>query len=318
MAKSIYQLICDHISGDVLDPAFSLPEEDSDPAALHFAEGARDGIFVYHMAHSGLTAAQSREMGKALRAAAGDRYEEAEALMAAWTRECNVARSINQMHKYVLDYADRLDAGKMFHNARSFMLFSANAECVKAGIALMELYDLDERTKEIIRRLGLCEEFTLFAVWNMNGWENGNQEIFSLAQKVHGWGRIHAVERLQPETDEICRWLLLEGVRNDVMPAYSALTCWYKAEAEKVLFGKPSAEEYKGLAAIIGGLLDEGPVLGISELANAEEVLARFVEITPDCDPGPEEYAVIDAVKQWAENQGGSFLAIAAACSRIL
>ena len=126
MAKSIYQLICDHISGDVLDPAFSLPEEDSDPAALHFADGARDGIFVYHMAHSGLTAAQSREMGKALRAAAGDRYEEAEELMAAWTRECNVARSINQMHKYVLDYADRLDAGKMFHNARSFMLFSAN------------------------------------------------------------------------------------------------------------------------------------------------------------------------------------------------
>lgn len=318
MAKPIYQLICDHISDGVLDPAFSLPEESANPTALHFAAGARDGIFVYHMAHSGLTAGEAKEMGKALRAVAGDHFEEAQALLASWTRECRIVRAINQMHKYVLDYADRLDATKVFHNARSLMLFSANAECVKAGMALMELFDLDERTKEIIRRLGLCEEFTLFAVWNMRDWENGNQEIFSLAKKVHGWGRIHAVEYLQPETDEICRWLLLEGVWNDVMPAYSALTCWYKAEAEKVLFGKPSAEEYKGIAAIIGGLLDEGPVAGISELENAEEVLARFVAVTPDCNPGPEEYAVIDAVKQWAENQGGSFLAIAAACSRIL
>ena len=102
------------------------------------------------------------------------------------------------------------------------------------------------------------------------------------------------------------------------MPAYSALTCWYKAEAEKVLFGKPSAEEYKGIAAIIGGLLDEGPVAGISELENAEEVLARFVAVTSNCNPGLDEYAVIDAIKQWAENQGGDFLAIAAACSRVL
>ena len=85
-----------------------------------------------------------------------------------------------------------------------------------------------------------------------------------------------------------------------------------------MLFGNPSAEEYRGITDIIDGLLDEGPVPGISELENAEEVLARFVAVTPDCNPGPEEYAVIDAVKQWAENQGGSFLAIAAACSRIL
>lgn len=318
MPKSIYQLICDHIADGVLEPSFSLSNEITDSAALPFADGARDGIYMYHMHHTALTPAQSRGMGKALRVAATGGFEEAQGLLSAWTKECPIVGSINQMHKYVLDYADRLDASKMFHTARSLMLFSANAECVKAGIALMELYDLDERTKEIIRRLGLCNEFTLFALWNMRGWENGNQEVFSLAQKVHGWGRIHAVECLQPETDEISRWFLLDGVRNNIMSAYSALPCWYKAEAEKVLFGKPSAEEYKGIAAIIDGLLDEGPVTGISGLENAQEVLARFVEITPECAPGPEEYRVIESVKEWAENQGGSFLSIAAACSRIL
>lgn len=318
MPKSIYQLICDHVADGVLDPAFSLPMADDDPAALPFADGARDGIYMYHMQHTALTPKQSREMGKALRVAADGRFDEAQALLAAWTRECPVVGSINQMHKYVLDYADRLDASKMFHTARSLMLFSANTECVKAGIALMELYDLDERTKEIVRRLGLCDEFTLFALWNMRGWENGSQEVFSLAKKVHGWGRIHAVECLQPETEEISRWFLLEGVHNDIMPAYSALPCWYKSKAEKLLFGKPSAEEYKGIAAILAGLLDEGPVTGISALENAQDVLARFIELTPGCAPGDEHYRVIESMKEWAENQGGSFLSIAAACSRIL
>ena len=97
-------------------------------------------------------------------------------------------------------------------------------------------------------------------------------------QICHGWGRIHAVEHLKPDTEEIRHWLLTEGTINSVTNSYSALTCWYKSQAESILFGQPTPEEYKGITILIEGLLNEGPVQGISALKNAEQVLQRFLE----------------------------------------
>ena len=56
-------------------------------------------------------------------------------------------------------------------------------------------------------------------------------EILELAKKVRGWGRIHCVDFIEPENDEIKEWLLLNGVDNDVVPAYSALRVFEKAES---------------------------------------------------------------------------------------
>ena len=48
---------------------------------------------------------------------------------------------------------------------------------------------------------------------------------------------------VEPDTEEIRRWLLLEGTENDVMAAYSALTVWEKCGAEELLKGRPAPEE---------------------------------------------------------------------------
>ena len=192
-------------------------------------------------------------------------------------------------------------------------------ECVKVGLALLELFsEPEDRIKEIIRRLGLYDEFTIFSVWNMQKWENGNSEIFSLAQKTHSWGRIHAVERLEPETDEIRHWLLTEGTVNDVVNAYSSLTCWQKSGAEEILFGNPTQEDFKGIVTLVEGLLDEGPVPGISELENAESILLRFLELAPEYSPGINEYETILSVREWAEDEDVNLSSVSKAGDSVL
>ena len=47
--------------------------------------------------------------------------------------------------------------------------------------------------------------------------------------------KIKLLHQLMAEAEEIRKWILMEGVHNDVMPAYSALTCWNKSNAEDVL-----------------------------------------------------------------------------------
>ena len=48
--KSLLEAITDNIKGGVLPDTFSLPKEDnSDPNKIRFADGAMDGIGIYHM-----------------------------------------------------------------------------------------------------------------------------------------------------------------------------------------------------------------------------------------------------------------------------
>ena len=234
MEKSIYSQICDHITDGILSDSFSLPDEVAGASPLRFAPGAFDGMCMYHMRIDGLDADSTKEMAVALKAAAGGIFREADELFHEWAKEHRAIRFIDDLQKYIMDHASKLDPGRMHHSAVSLILHSPYIESVKIGLEILELFnEPDEKTKEIIRRVGLYDEFTVFAVWNMLKWTNGNAEIFALAKKTHSWGRIHAVERLEPETEEIRRWLLTEGIVNDVMSAYSALPCWQKSPAEQ-------------------------------------------------------------------------------------
>ncbi len=318
MSKSIYKTICDNISDGIIPPDFSLPEEDPD-TPVHWAPGAMDGVCMFHTRHEPLDPAGRRQMIKALKSASDGNYPETEALFAELTREHRAVSIVDEMLDYITDHEAELNAGNIYDFAFSMLVHSTHIECVKIALELQEIFTIiDEDVREIIRRLGLYEEFTLFAIWNMMAWINGNEEIFTLAKKVHGWGRIHAVEFLKPENKEIKHWLLTEGTINEVENAYSALTCWQKSDAESVLFGKPTAAEYKGISGLILALLDEGPVPGISEIENAEQILLRFLEITPEFAPGIQEYEVISAIYDWADNEDEPGNAVLAACGKIL
>ncbi len=137
----------------------------------------------------------------------------------------------------------------------------------------------------------------------MSRWKDGNNAIFQQAQKVHGWGRIHAADRINPDNEEIRRWFLLDGVHNDVMPSYSALVCWKKSDAETLFRKGPSREEFSGIRDILEGLLDEGPVRGISRIENSEEVIRLFLSEAENQELELRDYEVIFAILQHTDDE---------------
>ena len=280
MDDSIYTQIRQGLTEEGTIPEdFSLKTETAE-GSIPWAPGAQDGVTIYHTRYPGLNDEEYAKMEKALKSASAGDSAAADRLFGELTENVRAVSIVDELQGYVFENKDDLDAENLFWTAVTLVKESRNPECLKIGMELLELFKHPSDIREIIRTVGLYDEFTIFSVWCMMNWEDGNREIFELAKKVRGWGRVHAVERLKPADEEIRHWLLTEGCRNEVLPAYSALTCWEKADAENVLFGTPTAEEFKGLSLIIEGLLDEGPVTGISETDDPEGILKRFLEIS--------------------------------------
>ena len=175
---------------------------------------------------------------------------------------------VDAAQKWILDHSEELDAQNLYLFARHLLFYAPEVESVKLALSLLEIISVsgDEELRQAIRELAASDEFTLFALFAVSNWENKNEEIFHMAQKVHGWGRIHAVERLEPDTDEIRHWLLREGVHNDVMPEYSALTVANKiGSLEIVQTSDRNSEDFVAAGIILGALIqcEGGPTDGI-------------------------------------------------------
>ena len=303
MTQSVYSQILDAIREGTLPDDFSLHTEEAE-GAIAWAPGAQDGVTIYHMSYPGLDDENYAKMEKALDCASSGDVPSAEQLFAELTDNVRAVSIVDELQGCVIENKDRFNAENLFWSAVTLIKRSTDPECVKIGMELLELFKHPSDIREIIRTVGLYDEFTIFSVWCMLNWEDGNREIFELAKKVSGWGRIHAVERLEPADDEIRYWLLTEGCANRVLPAYSALTCWEKSGAENILFGSPSDDEFKGLSLIIEGLLDEGPVTGISETDDPEGIIRRFLEISANYSVTDAERFVIDTAREYiAENK---------------
>ena len=318
--SSLFEYISSAAAGGVLPEGFSLPEITDSENRLKWVDGAYDGVSVYHMGFqepgddiAPLTAA-------ALSAASEGDTDKADKLFCELGRKARALSVIDTMQEYIVEHHDELSAGMIYNYAVHLLTESDDRECVKTGFSLLEMLPTDdnEDLKDVIRTIGLSDEFTLFAIFVMRSWANGNDEIFRLAQKVHGWGRIHAIERLEPDTEEIRRWLLLEGVHNGVMPAYSALTCWQNSGAWEVLKAGPSREEFTGIRDIIEGMLDEGPVEGLSGLENRKEIALRFLEAAAGMACDPADYEIVRGLKQYFGNGENASPEVTALCERIL
>ncbi len=298
MSRSVYEEILENIKDGALPEGFGLSGGEAEEGEIGWAPGAMDGVFIYHSAHEGPDEEQLGRIYEAVDCAASGNYEKADEMFAEATADCSAISIVNELQRYVAYHAEDFDSDVLFGTACYLARESSNAECVKAGLEIMELYDISEpEVRDMIRNLGLFDEFTIYSVWSMRNWENGNDEIFRLAKKVRGWGRIHAIEFLEPVTEEIRRWLLTEGFENDVMNEYSALTCWQKSGAEEILFGDPTREEYESIASLLWNMIDEGPVAGISGVEDPGKVLRRFIQISEGRELTDSDRELINEIK---------------------
>ena len=308
--ESLYELIHRSLTPEgTLPKDFSLPKPDGDK--IHFADGAMDGIAIYH------TASSSEDvtlLEQAVCAASHDDTASALELVQQFCKKGRMIGAIDEIQQYIIDHQEELAAGKIFQLGRELVFGGTHREAVKFGLALLELFDINgnEELKEAVRELACSDELTIFALFLMSSWENPEQEIFKAARRVRGWGRIHAVERLTPVNEEMEQWLLTEGWDNTVLPAYSALECFQKARCDELLKGEMTREQLRSMAGLMEGLLDEGPVRGISACDNPEQVLTSFLRQSGRFELTAREYSVIDQILDYARENNLEQAALAA------
>lgn len=276
--KPIFEIIADRLrqtefkDDDIitLGKDFSLP---SDEKGLRYVDGAKDGICTYHMGAAEITKKDIEEINTVITLANTGDYDQADSVLEKLCERIRVINFIDELQDCILDRKDEIE-DKFYIYSLHLMTQSANIECVKVGMMIQELFKQSDEVKGMVRTLGLSDEFTLYSVFIMRNWENGNTEIMNIAKSLNGWGKVHAVHYIEPDTEEIKYWLLTGAVSNGVMPAYSGWDCYKKADVEAILKkDRLTYEELEGVLSIVDAILDEGPVLGISNIENPKEIL---------------------------------------------
>lgn len=303
--KPIFEIIADRLrktefkDDDIitLGKDFSLP---NDEEGLKYIDGAKDGICAYHMGAAEITKKDIEEINTVITLANTGNYDQADSVLEKLCERIRVINFIDELQDCILDRKDEIE-DKFYIYSLHLMTQSANIECVKVGMMIQELFKQSDEVKGMVRTLGLSDEFTLYSVFIMRNWENGNTEIMNIAKSVNGWGKVHAVHYIEPDTEEIKYWLLIGAVSNGVMPAYSGWDCYKKADVEAILKkDRLTYEELEGVLSIVDAILDEGPVLGISNIENPKEILSAVLNHSMKHLPlSSENCKVISNILDW-------------------
>jgi hypothetical protein len=287
-----------------LPRTFSLEAERA-PNEFGFMPGAMDDIGVFH-------ADGRNNQEKAIKEAVGllNRYfktakEQYLVRIEAFLADNRAVSVIDPILNSFRSNHEGLKPEQVVNLCLNILKTSRNIELVKIAIGLLGLFDLGNvrEITETVATLGLYDDFTLYAVVAASNWSGGNDIVCHIAKHVEGWGKIHAVERLEPENPEIREWILRDGCSNSIMDAYLGLVCAEKGDLISALRQDVIDDSlFAGTAIIVDALLDEGPVNGISEYAHAEEALTLYLRHALKHVRRPEQLWRVLNVRLWAED----------------
>jgi hypothetical protein len=267
-------------SGDAADESdeLALPDEEQHQrGGLRWAAGALDGVMGRHTQVED-ERLRAKQIVKAIRDLLGHTTP---AHLEHLTRLLTRAPVLGVLDDVLAELVGSGDLDPdRFHELALFLVRAApDREVVKLGISMLGvLIGCDER--ETLLTIGRHEEFTLFsAVALASTLESSDRELWTLAQNVRGWGRIHAVERLASTGDpEIRAWLVREGFRNEVMDEYLAHTCAVAGDLAGALEADIVDDQLiDGAAGIFGALLNGGPAEDIEDYEEAPRAAAAYL-----------------------------------------
>ena len=296
---SIYELIKSSIQSDgSLPKDFSLPQEETD--GISWADGAMDGVFLYHTARNEDSIEPLKDI---IFQISEGKFEEAD----------NNLNNLNfsmvsikiPLLKWIFQERENINADNLYKFAISQLTTSKNKECIKFSLSVLSLIGVenDAETLEKIKILALSDEFTLYCLNIIEHLENSNNEIFEIAKKVKGWGRIHSIPYLQVTNNEIKEWILEKGCHNEVVPSYTALTCAKKINLLEILNEENiSNKRFNNISYLVAALLDEGAATGISALENKEVLIEKYLEKAKDLSSSEDDYHTVMMIKEYIED----------------
>lgn len=281
MAKqpSIYEAIREALNADGRLSSDFVWSPKAPGESIGMAPGAMDGIMIYHM-NSQPSVEIEMELLGLIKAALGNSESSTEAVI-KFLNEHSTLSIIDGLLTAIGEDQGSIDPQRLREVAQGWASQGHEVELVKLGIALLGIIDTedDKDIRDLIQTLGKYDEFTLFSLVAMGRWPDGNRRIFELARQLEGWGQVHAVERLRPESPEIKDWFITGGCGNMLTGLYSASTCALKGDLIGHL--KPSEISdavFNGSGDIINAFLDPySPVGHLTAYAPANEAMVLYL-----------------------------------------
>lgn len=299
LTTSIFDKIDEALQdADELPESFTLQTKKSSDG-LVWADGARDGIYVYHNRYP---IPDISPLIHAVREISANHYSIADTMLLDFfdDEENVMIACMETVQKWILTNRDDLDGDRIYAFARSLLINTQEKEIVKFAISVLAIMDLedDDPVIEIVEKMGLSDEFTLFAIYLLSKLKHGNEKIFGIAQNVHGWGRIHAVEWLEPATEKIRDWLLHEGIHH-IMPEYSGVAVANKIGlVERLQAVAPASREYVDIGNVLQAVLrGMGGPLNEETYKHTDEATECFLAKVVSAPPNEDVYDVLRTIK---------------------
>ena len=296
---SIYELIKNSIqSNGELPEDFRLPLKD--PNGVPWADGAMDGVYIYHTVGN---EEDIEPLKNIVFQISEGKFEEAQNNLE--NLDFFMVSRRDPLLNWIIQEKEKINANNLYEFASSQLVTTKNIEVIKFCLSILAIMNVetDEETIEKVKILALSDEFTLYCLNIFVKLENSNEEIFEIAKKVKGWGRVHSIGYLEATNDEIKEWILEEGCHNNVLPAYTAYTCAKKINLIEILNEeKISSKKFNDISYLMNALLDEGPVMGISTLENKETLIERYLEKAKYLSSTEEDYRAVITLKEYIKN----------------
>lgn len=305
--------IYDYIREQGEKPNGSLPDDEEfwSGSSVRWVAGGLSGM-MRHLASQDTVAGEARQLVRMLaKHTRRPRAATRKALYALFMKK-DMIGAIDTVLNEVRQYPG-IQYEVLFEEAKWLARHGAHRNAVKFGIALLGMFEHEDvEIKELLLTLGRHDEFTLYSVVAiLNGLKQGNELVFELAQAVQGWGKIQAVERLEPTHQYIKDWLLRHGCANQIMNEYLACVCARKGELHVALAAERiDSALYEGATDIIDALLCGGPAEDIYDYEYGPQALTGYVRHAEWCCKSVKHLTVLlnignflsnDKEERWAE-----------------
>ena len=296
---SIFELIKTSIQPNgELPEDFKLPPKD--PNGVPWADGAMDGVYIYHTV---VNEEDIEPLKNIIFQISEGKFEEAQNNLE--NLDFFMVSRRDPLLNWIIQEQKQINIDNLCEFAISQLSTSKNIEVIKFCLCVLEIIKLETEkdTIEKVKILALSDEFTLYCLNILKNLKNSNEEIFEIAKKVKGWGRIYSVKYLKVTNDEIKEWLLEEGFLNYINPAYTAYTCAKKINLIEILNEEQiSSKKFNDISYLMNALLDEEAITGISALENRELLIEKYLEKAKTLSSTEEAYEVVRLIKEYVED----------------
>ena len=296
---SIYELIKNSIQANgELPEDFKLPPKD--PNGVPWADGALDGVYIYHLVEN---EEDIEPLKNIVFQISEGKFEEAQNNLE--NLDFFMISRRDPLLNWIIQEQKQINIDNLCEFAISQLSTSKNIEVIKFCLCVLEIIKLETEkdTIEKVKILALSDEFTLYCLNILKNLKNSNEEIFEIAKKVKGWGRIYSVKYLKVTNDEIKEWILEEGCHNYINPAYTAYTCAKKINLVEILNeDKISNKKFNDISYLMNALLDEEAITGISNLEDRELLIERYLEKAKTLASTEEDYYAVITLKEYIKN----------------